>query len=451
MEILHSDVDGIAFHVPALDAIVTTRAAEKIKKPSEVVLRNLRTNGVAFWGDDDNLFPEQVIDDIEQNDVVDTVLNWKSRELIGGGVMYGNMVRGGDGYEVLAPIRIPEIEDWLEATRFSLTAMECALDFYTLYNTNAHFVLGPTGRINGLFTFDQAQVRLRENNSRGEITEAYVAHDWSRVSNPKGDALVKVLPALDPYFDLAGQVQSLSSSTNEFILPIRYQIRRRKYYALAPWNGLRTTQWLPYASALAKVKANLLKYGMLAPMHIEVADGYWPKRFGAEWEKADAEGKRKLMRQEIERWEKTLAGEKNAGKSIVTRIAELKHTNELVSLVRFNPIKPSISDGMFTEDSAEADHHIIRALGVDPGLVGITPSKNRQSGSGSDKRIARTNYLLGERAHGELLLTPLRVVSAVNGWNKRYNQGRPIAWMYGNLFAATLDRTQQVDGQPQPN
>lgn len=448
MEILHSELDGIAVYAEALDAIITARAPEKMKRPSDVVLRTQRSNGVAFWGDEDNLFPEHVIDDIENNDVVDTVLNWKSRELMGGGVAYGNLVMAGDGYEVLEPMRIPEIEDWLETTRYSLTAMEQALDFYTLYNTNAHFVQGPSGRINGLFTIDQSQVRLKENNGRGEITELYAAHDWSRVSSPKGDTMVRVFPALDPYFDIPGQIASLSTSANEFVLPIRYQVRRRKYYALAPWNGLRTTQWLPYASGLAKVKANILKYGMLAPIHIEVADAYWPRRFGAEWEKADDDGKRKLMKDEIERWNKTLAGEKNAGKSIVTRLAELKHTNELVSLVKFNQMKPSIPDGMFTEDSAEADHHIIRALGVDPGLVGITPSKNRQSGSGSDKRVARTNYLLGERAHGDLLLTPMRVVSAVNGWNKRYNQGRPLAWMFTNLYAATLDRTQQVDSKP---
>ena len=451
MQLIDEDLDGIVLHSEKLNAVVAMRQPERIAKPSEVVVENLQTNKVAFWGEDDNLFPQQVIADIEENDVIDPILNWKARELVGGGVSYGNLVPGSDGAQVLEPLGIPEIDDWMDNTAFDQFAMESALDFYTYYNSNAEMQLGPTGRINGLFTQDQCWLRYKENDRKGDITTAWLTADWSTVTDLGKKSQVITLPALDPYFDVPGQIRSLSTSNSRFILPIRYQVRGRKYYALAPWNGLRANGALTLAKAIIRCKNSIVKHTMATGNLIEVTDWYWTQRYGKKWEEAkgNPDAKRKMMRDELDRWEKTLAGEENAGKSIFGRKTEHPHSKELVSNVYITPLKSALPDGALVEDSAEIDHHIIRALGVDPTLPGLSPSKNRQSGSGSDKRVARTNYLLGERPHGQLILgKTMAVVSDVNGWNKKYNKGRPIRFRYTNLYAATLDRTNKVDGKP---
>jgi len=452
MELIDEDLTGMAIHSDTMNAVITMRSPQRqVTSPSDVVVKNLQTNKVAYWGEADNLFPQQVITDIEENDVIDPILNWKARELVGGGVSYGNLVHAGDGAQVLEPLSIPEIDDWMDNTAFGKFAMESALDLYTYYNANAEMHVGPTGRINGLFSQDQSWLRLKENDRKGDITTAWLCADWSQCTNVNDKKTVITLPALDPYFNVPGQIASLSPSNSRFILPMRYQTRGRKYYALAPWNPLRVNGALTLAKAIITSKNSIVKHTMNTGTQIEVADGYWSMRFGKQWEEAKnkPEVKRKLMLDEVKRWENTLSGEKNAGKSIFTRMLQMQHTNELISMVKFTPLKSALPDGALVEDSAEIDHHIIRALGVDPTLPGLSPSKNRQSGSGSDKRVARTNYLLGERPHGQLLLgDTMAIVSEVNGWNKKYNKGRPIRFRYTNLYAATLDRTNKVDAKP---
>jgi len=422
--------------------------SRRVRSASEVELERLQSQDIAFWGDETNLFPQEVLADIETSDILDTVIRWKAQELVGGGVMYGNMVPGPGGLPMLEPLSIPEIDDWLEETNFTLYALESATDYYRYYNAAAELIK-VNGTVTGIWSQDMSWVRLAQNDRTGAIRTAYLSGEWEKVASLTSRR-VKHYPALDPYYDVAGQLRD--GRSERYIMPLRVQTGGRKYYALAPWNGFRESEWFEVHQRVAKAKNALLKHMAIIRYHIEVDDRYWPLAI-TDWgtlnhqQKLD---KKKKTREDFEAW---IAGEKNNGKSLMTGMVPLPNSHESYSLWKIHELKFTIPSGAYIEDSTEADHHAIRAHGVQPSLMGISPSKNNSSsGSGSVNRVDRTNHILGERVHADLLLTPMKAVSAVNGWNRRYNsqdgRARPLRWMYHNLYAATLDRTQQVDQQP---
>lgn len=447
------DMPGVIYHVGSKTLFTSNLASTEVPKPSEVVLEHLDGDQkVALWGET-NVFPQEVIADIEKSDIIDTVLDWKARTLVGEGVVYGNMVAGSDGAAVLKPMFVPEIDRWLNRTNFDLFAYESALDFYTFYNANVELERARNGSIIGAYAQDQSWLRLAQNDSRGMITKAYLSSCWDTATDVSDRKKVITLDALDPYFNIVGQIQE--SKQHRHLIPLRLQTRGRKYYALAPWNGLRASGWMNLAVAIPKMKLALIENLMHMRYWIEISTEYWPNKYGAQvWKDKSFVDKQKIMAKEVKDFEELMASKEEAGKpkALMTSMLFASHKNENLSLWKVHDQKLEIPNGAYLEDSAETDYHIVRGLGVDPALVGIAPGKNSASpGSGSADRIKRTNYLLGARPHGTRLLSFMSAVAEINGWDKAHNGGNPIVWMYRSLHTATLDKSNQVTPEESSN
>lgn len=445
-----NDMPGGVLYSRGSHVLYTTNlASDALPKPSEVVLENLRGQDVAFWGDA-NDFPQQVIADIEMSDIIPTVIDWKARQLIGEGVAYGNMVPGPGGSLVLEPIQVPEIEHWLRRTAFDLYCEEAALDFYTFYNANAELEKARNGQFVGVYSKDQSWRRYGVNDKRGMITKAYESACWSTATDLTDKKKVISLPAIDPYLI---DSQLAEATPGRMVLPLRIQTRGRKYYALAPWNGLRANGWLALAIAIPKMKLRLIQNLMQAQYQIEIADTYWPGKY-KNWKDLSDKEKRQKYADEVKAFEDLMFSDEEVGKpkTLMTQKVWNQVKGEMYSLWTITPLRMETPTGAYIEDGQEADFHIVRSLGVDPSLVGISPGKNNTStGSGSDARVKRTNYLISVRPHGQHLLRMMPPISEVNGWNKDYNGGKPLHWMFRSLHAATLDRTSMVSVNPKEN
>jgi hypothetical protein len=442
---------GVVYSTRTNTLFITNAGAKDFPQPSEVVLENLSNQDVEFWGAT-NSFPQEVIADIEGSDIVDTVIDWKARQLVGEGVIYGNLAEGPGGSAILNPLFVPEIDRWLNRTNFNLYSYEAALDFYTFYNANAELERNRLGEFIGIFSKDQSWRRYGKNDPRGMITKAYESATWDKVSDLKDGKKVISLEALDPYYNLVAQIEE--SKNYRHVMPLRFQTRGRKYYALAPWNGVRASGWLHLAVAIPKMKLRLIEQLMQPPTQIEIHDRYWPRQFGAEtWKNANDEQKRKLINQEVRKFEDMMFSPEEAGKPKVLMTGQMDGPKgESLSLWKISHIGTSIPTGAYIEDSQETDYHVVRGLGVDPALVGIAPGKSQTSaGSGSADRVKRTNYLIGALPHGNLLLSMMPCISEVNNWDRDFNGGKPIVWQFRSIHAATLDKSNQASPDPKTN
>lgn len=432
---------GTVYHVGRRALFTTSLASTEVPKPSEVVLQEQRSNGIAQWFDDDNQFPQKLIADIEKSNVISQVMEWKASNLVGEGVVFGNPVEGSGGALVLKPFEAPEILRWLSKTWFDQYLMEAAMDLFQYGNANAELQRNGLGEPIGCWSQDQSWLRLGVNDSRGLITKAYLCGDWNSATGPTSKG---VLPyeALDPYYDLASQLEE--SKVHKHLIPLRLQTRGQKYYAVPSWNGVRTSPTLALASAILKMKLRLIEYLMQVRFWIEIADDYWPLRFGKKaWDDASTAKRQEMMNKEVRDFEELMGGEEEIGKpkALMTRMRFMGHKNELLGLWKVHDLKLETPTGAYVEDGIAIDHQLLRGLGVDPALVGATPGKNGASaGSGSADRVKRTNWLLSHRFHGRMLLRPLDAVSELLEWPKLYNDGKPITFQLRSLHVATLDQ-----------
>jgi hypothetical protein len=432
---------GCVFHTGRNVLFTTNLASADIPKPSEVVLKEQRGNGIAQWFDDDNIFPQKVLADIEKSNIIGQVLDWKANTLVGEGIAYGNMVEGASGSLVMKPMQVAEIERWLIKSAFDLYCLEAGLDFYRYGIGNAELQRNRGGEAIGCWAQDTSWMRLGLNDDRGRITKAYLNADWAVARGPKSEGTLKY-EALDPYWDLAGQLAN--SKETKHLIPLRLQGAGRKYYPLPSWGGLRTSGTLQLASAIQKMKLRLIEYLMQMRFWIEIADEYWPLRFGVQkWKDASPNQRQEMMNQEVRDFEELMGGQEEIGKpkALMTRMNYQSHSKEMVGMWKVHDLKLEVPTGAYVEDGRETDHLILRGLVNDPALVGQMPGKNGASaGSGSADRVKRTNDLLSCRPHGRILLRPLDAVAELNNWNRDFNGGFPLTFMFRSLHVATQDQ-----------
>jgi len=407
------------------------------KEPKQVVKDIDELSGVAPWGSD-NLFPQNVVKDIERSDLIPTVLEKKAAMLYSGGVRYGT-VNNVNGKKVLEPINIPEIDNWLEETNISQLLADACSDRFTFYNIFFRLMLtADRSKIARVKVEDATTVRLGLQNSRGLIDKAFVSANWADGASAEDKETLK-FAALDPYYNVAEQIEA--TSAYEYILPVRSQRRGRVYYELAPWDALRTIGWLDVAYYVPQFKKFLMENQMTLKYLIKIDDALWPMKFGnEEWKQMTRDKQLEAKKDFVQELVKNAKGTLKSGGALTIPKEFNQISKKYEELVTLEPLKQVIEGGEYVEDSQEADFHICRALGVAPTLVGITPGKGHNSGSGSDQRVARNNFVLDSKMDQESVMSALRAVSEYNGWNEaNAGDGKRLNWWFENYFTATLD------------
>jgi hypothetical protein len=190
---------------------------------------------VASWGTNNDR-PQKVVEEMEQSDLLRPLIRKQAKRLIGGGLAYGfDVVDERTGKEGRKALRIPEIDRTLRRTNSALYDYEAWNDWGAQGNVFAELQTDHDGNIVGLYCQDATRCRLSRKDDSGRIRNCYIGGNWPGGDDEKAKGVFK-LPALDPYYDVAGQIQE--SNAARFILPIRLLVDNNDYYGQAPWHGL---------------------------------------------------------------------------------------------------------------------------------------------------------------------------------------------------------------------
>lgn len=396
------------------------------------------SNNVALWGED-NAWPQKVVEIMKTSDLLRPLQRKHAKRMMGQGLVYGTTtVNEETGEEKMKVMRVPEIEMAFRRTNMPLFLYEQWCDFLAHGTCFPELQTDYEGNVVGLYSQDATRCRLSLKDSNGRSTQCMLSGAWDKAGGRAGKDVI-TLPALDPYFDVAGQIKS--SKQSRFILPIRLLVDDNDYYGEAPWHGLIHSGWLDVAKAIPQFKIAYMKNVMLFRYHIEIAREYWDLQFPGFFKKPRAEQK-KIKEDVVDGFTKWASGIEKGGKTLMTEMLtdELKK-DQYRSLWKINQLKLELPTGAYIEDSAEVDAKIIRAF-MDSSLFAQTPSKDRNSsGSGSDKRVAHTQELIDNFIDSELLLTSVNVMFDVNGWHEKYGKGEILKVWFKSYHTATLDRT----------
>ena len=141
-----------------------------------------------------------------------------------------------------------------------------------------------------------------------------------------------------------------------------------------------------------------------------------------------------MIFRQYQEMENFLAGKENAGKNFVSDI-DYNDINKGLEQqdIKITPIESFIKGGEYIEDSEEASNAICYAMGVHPSLQGASPGKNKTI-NGTEARelfIIKQSLMKPLR---DLLVQPLNIVKAINGWDP------DIEFVIPNIQLTTLDK-----------
>lgn len=399
----------------------------------------LEVGDVAWWGAD-NAWPQRVVEEMRSSDLLRPLARKHAKRMIGQGLCYGtSTIDEVTGEERLKVMRVREIDQWLRRTNINLYLYGAQVDWIQQGNVFSEIQMGHGDHVAALYHVDATRCRLSRKDSHGRIKWCYISGKWREGASERDTDTIR-LPTVDPYYDVAGQV--LASKSARMVMPMRLLVDDQDYYGEAPWHGLIHGGYLALARAIISAKRFLTENLTHIRYHVEIGSEFWELHTPG-FSKLDAREKSKVKAAVTKAFTKWATGQESAGRTLVTDrlVDDVVGKKEYRSLWKITPLKLDIPEGAYIEDSAEVDSKIIRAF-MDQSLFGQTPSKDRNSaGSGSDKRVAHTHELLDNQVDNDLLLTPLDVVSEVNGWNDKYGNGQLLRWWFRSYHAATLDRT----------
>ena len=242
----------------------------------------------------------------------------------------------------------------------------------------------------------------------------YISAMWPGAT--PGDAFTERVPVLDPYF---APVEALRQDKRGFkyIYPLALPSPGQALYQLAVWNVIIKSGWLDVAQAIPEFKKQLFINQLSIKYVIEADIRYWSWKYPDWAEKKESERKG-IIAEELDAFEKTMAGTNGAGKSILTvTMPDPQNPGNTIKVFTVTAIDDKIKSGLYIEDSQEASSHIYTALQVDPTLSGISPGKGIGAGSGSDKRVAYNAFMATHSFHQDLLLEVLNFIRDYNGWD----------------------------------
>lgn len=421
-------------------------------KPTKSVEQDPATasiDNVAFWGED-NLFPQNLLEDVKDSTVVLPIIEKQVAALYGGGFEYGHLVYESGQEPRFDYIIDPEIEDFIEASNLLLYLRDAIHDFYFLRNFFPEIILTKNRkRICFLSALDGSWCRWEERKPK-ELASKHLLFnpEWGFQTEKSKSQKVKVL---DPGFMPVDNLRNRKDAF-KYVYPLSWTKRGRSYYSLSSWDGMRAG-WLKTTLHIPTFKDALMKHQTTIKYHIVVKDKYWEWKYPG-FIDMKPEKRKKCIEQEAKYWKDTLTDSKNAGKNIMTTDIWNDVTQTYDVGVQVTAVDNKIKDGIYIEDSQEAVAHIAMAMGWDTSIVGRGPGKNNNSsGSGSDKAAALQNYLALTQPHRDLILAPMHFIASYNGWKKRLNEINPkgISKKLHFRFKAPMTATKVIDGKELKN
>lgn len=391
------------------------------------------SDDIAPWGED-NDFPQRVIEIAELSTEIPTMLDWKARLLIGKGVVamerYFDKDKAKYQYK---EIQDDEIDLFLTDTTTKRYLYDAATDFVWFANVFPELIKSKDGKsIAYIGTQDASFCRWQRMDKTGKIKYCYVNANFPDAKAT--DEETAKIDVIDPYdFE---KVEAVRNGKDRYIYPISSPSPGKIYYQLAHWNGFITSTWAEISRMVPKSKTAMMKQLLSAKYILQIPFSYWPMAY-KDWSKLTQEEQLNLKKAKVKEINDKLTGVEANGRTILMEVGFDPATGKEIPGWKITPVEQAIQGGENLEDSREASQHLMRALDLDPTLVGDSPGKNMGSGSGSDKRVAFNAKVALLTPHRELLLEPLYFIAEYNGWKAKYPR---LEFKFIEVELETLDK-----------
>lgn len=391
-----------------------------------------------------NDFPDKLIENAFKNNVVASNLDFNAKIGFGETVMPVRREVDESGELKFRPVQKseqPQIFEFLEDNNFPLIQQELVHDLTLLHNGFVELIMNKAGtKILQIRHKEASYSRLSVMNDNAEIEWHGYCSNWKDTANNPVIS-TKLLDYDNPLYDLKVRLGKKPGPNGKkkkendwrYVLHIGQPSPGKFYYQKAYWWSIFESHWFDFSCAIPEFKMNLMKNQMVLKYHIQIRKGFFEELYRSE---GITEDKKKTSRriEFYQQMEDFLSGKENAGKNFVSDI-DYDKINKGVEVqdIKITPIESFIKGGEYIEDSEEASNAICYAMGVHPSLQGASPGKNKTI-NGTEARelfIIKQSLMKPLR---DLLVQPLNIVKAINGWDP------DIEFVIPNIQLTTLDK-----------
>lgn len=229
--------------------------SDRPKSPSPAVRDDVSGKWYMPWGDD-NLWPQFVVEESSKSDQIASLISWKVKTLISGGLIYGNLEFDDQGNERLVPFYDEEITRFMKASALKRYQREAASDYYWFNNFFPEIILSNDRSKVASITVQEATYSryAPQDKTTGLSPFVFVSANWDK--SPSIDDVAKI-PLIDPYYDPAETLRNAKGF--RFMYTCSFPSPGKFFYQDADWHGIFKSGWLEIEVAVPKSKLAILK------------------------------------------------------------------------------------------------------------------------------------------------------------------------------------------------
>jgi len=397
--------------MPGAKALVSLKGAfadagtAKITPPYDI-----SPNAWSNWGES-NLFPQEILADLEKNSVAIRALDKRKRVHFGRGIIAYREKTDASGVVAKEIVTDPEIVEFFRLNQINLVWPDLIMGLEMFANNWVEFITNKgRDRINRVFVKDPAYCRISKMDEKNKIKMMYYSARWEMM--PQYDGIVMAeLPMYDnTLYD--GSKYPLG----QFAIQLSYRSFNKSYYHLPIWNSVRVNKWMNIASSVPVLKAAIMKNQMTIKYHIQIPEDYFTKRYPDK--DFTVEQREKKKQEVLDDMNGFLANVENYGNAVISYKFYSKVKQDYLEGWNIEVIDNKLDNSAYLPDSQAANSEILFAIGVDPCLIGAgLPGGKMGAGSGSDKREAYWMLNADMGTDRAVSLSPLYFIRDFNHWD----------------------------------
>ena len=395
----------------------------------------------------------EVLDKIYGSSHLGANVSFNAKAGYGDGIMVVKKVRNEAGDIVLQeqlPSEQPEIFQFLEENNYTNSVQEWAMDQTVFYESYAEYILNrdkAKRKIVRLNPVETINSRISKANADGRTEWHGYSLGWN---NDETDDLEvnSLIDRRTPLLDLKvklGLMPDMKGQTKwdgnyKYVHQLLQPTPGNYYYGKPYWWAIFTGGWYDFACAIPKFKKALLKNQMTIKYHIKISSSFFPNLFKAEGidpnnKEVTTARKKKFYTQMND----FLANEDNAGQSFVSNFEYDKIKGNEINDIKIEAMENNFKGGEYLEDSSEVTNVMGYAMELPTSLIGATGKNGNINGTEARELFIIKQAMM--KPIRDLLVSPLYVVKAINGWDP------DVHFYIPNIMLTTLDKNTGAEKQ----
>ena len=318
--------------------------------------------------------------------------------VVGRGIYTHADEKAGQGSDTLfVPKKFNSFEAWRLLADYDRVWIRKNFHYSFCGNAFVKFIFGTDKKVANMEAIDPFKIRPRKLKAGETRISAFILNgNMGTKYYKRADDFT--LPAFDPANPTKYPV---------CILHLKDDIPGQDYFGFAEWWS--TAEWAKVANKIPKFHDSGLDNGYNLKYHISIPDDYFDREDQTEEEKES------LKAQVLQQMGETLAGIENTDKALVT-FHKVDMNGKEISGIKIESLTNKMSDDAYTSLFNTANIAQASGHGVLPVSAGIDTG-GKLGGSGKELEAA-ANYQQNFLTYVDrfILMTPLRIVKAINGW-----------------------------------